>query len=112
MFEGVPPKEMRGQIEALAQMFDITQKMVINPKWQWALVLHALHAQLTAGAAAMGQRMETLLQLSSFIGDPRARVSLTVAEIATVMAAGSSGASARAAVPDGVRIHAAVHEAA
>ena len=32
VFEGVPPEELRGQIEALAQMFDITQKMVVNPK--------------------------------------------------------------------------------
>ena len=45
-------------------------------------MLPALQAQLSAGAAAMGQTMETLLELSSFIGDPRARVSLPMAEIA------------------------------
>ena len=32
MFEGVLPENMREQIEALAHMFDITQKMVSIPK--------------------------------------------------------------------------------
>ena len=54
VFEGVLPGELRGQIEGLAQQFDITQKMVVNPRWQWALVLPALHTQLSAGVAAMG----------------------------------------------------------
>ena len=112
VFEGVPPEDMRAQIEALAQMFDITQKMVVNPKWQSALVLPALHTQLSAGVAAMGQTMETLLELSSYIGDARARVSLTVAEIALATQVGGSGAAARAAAPDGVKVNAAMHEAA
>ena len=51
---------MREQIEALAHMFVITQKMVSNPKWQAALVLPALHAQLARGAAEMGHSMQSL----------------------------------------------------
>jgi hypothetical protein len=112
VFEGVPPWELRDQVEGLAQLSELTQKMMLNPRWQWALVLPALQTQLSAGVAAMGQTMGTLLELSSYIGDAQARVSLTEAEIATATAVGSSGAAARAVAPDGARVNAAVQDAA
>ena len=56
MFEGVPPWELREQVEGLAQLFELTQRMVLNPKCKAALVLPALQTQLAAGVAAWGRR--------------------------------------------------------
>ena len=94
-------------------MFVITQKMVSNPKWQAALVLPALHAQLAQGAAEMGHSMQSLLDLCSVdVEDRWSRVSLAMAEIALATQAGGSGTASRSAATDGAKVNEAVHEAA
>ena len=42
VFGGVPLGELREQVEGLVQLFELTERMVRNPKWKASLVLPTL----------------------------------------------------------------------
>ena len=80
MLKGVPPAEMRAEITGIAQLFELTKGLVKDStSWKPALVLPALQFCLSAGANAMGQTMETLLDQNSHVADVRAQLGLAVA---------------------------------
>ena len=95
--EGVPPAKMRAEVTGIAGMFEVTKGLVSGTTpWNPTLVLPALQCYLSAGATAMGQTLQTLLEQNSHVPDVRTRVGIAVAVIAT-HAATNGGAAGQAA---------------
>jgi hypothetical protein len=111
VLEGLEAADLRQQIEGIAQLFEITERMVRVPGWNAKIVLPTLQTQLAAGVGAMGQTMSAMLAQNDHVtGMPR--VFLTVSTMAQATSGSSGGAATRHEAAGSVRINGPLQAAA
>ena len=107
--EGVTPGGARAAIKGLAQAFTVTERMVRQDDWTPETVISAVQTQLTEAVFVMGQPFKTLIENNARIQNLRARISLTVSTMASVV---NSGAARRSEPAGAARVNPALKAAA